>query len=47
MDLALNNLQRLVCHKTKPNQTKLGKAVIYIVNGICNSNSNAERICVS
>ena len=22
MDLALNNLQRLICHKTKPNQTK-------------------------
>ena len=22
MDLALNNLERLICHKTKPNQTK-------------------------
>ena len=22
MDLALNNLYRLICHKTKPNQTK-------------------------
>ena len=22
-DLALNNLQWLICHKTKPNQTKL------------------------
>ena len=22
MDLALNNLQRLICHKTKPNQTE-------------------------
>ena len=21
MDLALNNLQRLICHKTKPNET--------------------------
>ena len=21
-DLALNNLQRVICHKTKPNQTK-------------------------
>ena len=21
MDLALNDLQRLICHKTKPNQT--------------------------
>ena len=29
MDLALNNLQRLICHKTqqtKPNQTKPSKA---------------------
>ena len=23
MDLALNNLQWLICHKTKPNKTKL------------------------
>ena len=23
MDLALNNLQRLMCHKTQPNQPKL------------------------
>ena len=23
MDLALNNLQRLICHKTKPNQTRI------------------------
>ena len=23
MDLALNNQQRLICHKTQPNQTKL------------------------
>ena len=23
MDLALNNLQRLICHKTKPNQEKV------------------------
>ena len=22
MDLALNNLQQLICHKTQPNQTK-------------------------
>ena len=22
MDLALNNLQRLICHKTQPNETK-------------------------
>ena len=25
MDLALNNLQRWICHKTKPNQTKLNQ----------------------
>ena len=24
MDLALNNLQMLICHKTKPNQTNDG-----------------------
>ena len=24
MDLALNNLKWLICHETKPNQTKLG-----------------------
>ena len=28
-DLALNNLQWLICHKTKPNQTWLFKNVIY------------------
>ena len=22
IDMVLNNLQRLICHKTKPNQTK-------------------------
>ena len=27
MDLALNNLQRLIYHKTKPNQIKLGLGV--------------------
>ena len=34
MDLALNNLQRLVCHKTqqtKPNQTKL-TFIVYLEN---------------
>ena len=29
MDLALNNLQGLICHKTKPNQTK---TTINIIN---------------
>ena len=24
-DLALNNLQWLICHKTKPNQTGIGR----------------------
>ena len=24
LDLALNNLQRLICHKTQPNQTVMG-----------------------
>ena len=24
MDLVLNNLQRLICHKTQPNQTNKG-----------------------
>ena len=28
-DLALNNLQWLICHKTKPNQTK-PKQILYI-----------------
>ena len=23
MDLALNNLQRMICHKTKPNRNKV------------------------
>ena len=29
MDLALNNLQRLICHKTKPNQTTATNVLIY------------------
>ena len=29
-DLALNNLQWLMCHKTQPNQSMLKKAVKYI-----------------
>ena len=28
MDLALNNLQRLICHKTKPNQTKMPHTLV-------------------
>ena len=34
MDLALNNLQRLICHKTqqtKPNQTKPEVLSIYLI----------------
>ena len=31
MDLALNNLQRLICHKTnKPNQTKPNQNVVFV-----------------
>ena len=36
MDLALNNLQRLICHKTqqtKPNQTKQNKETLIIQIG--------------
>ena len=29
MDLALNNLQRLICHKTKPNQTKPNQYIFF------------------
>ena len=31
MDVALNNLQRLICHKTKPNQTKPIKNIFIIL----------------
>ena len=30
LDLALNNLQRLICHKTKPDQTKLVSKLSYL-----------------
>ena len=30
MDLALNNLQWLMCHKTKPNETKSNKVVVNV-----------------
>ena len=30
-DLALNNLQRLICHKTKPNQTEFYIFDIYVL----------------
>ena len=35
-DLALNNLQQLTCHKTKPNQTYYGEVeyVNYYATGI-------------
>ena len=33
MDLALNNLQRLICHKTQTNQTKPNQNLIPSTNG--------------
>ena len=38
MDLALNNLQRLICHKTKENQTKP------YISGACMQNKKTNRI---
>ena len=34
MDFALNNLQRLICHKTKPNQkiTRFCPAIIDLIS---------------
>ena len=32
MDLALNNLQWFICHKTKPNQTKPNQACYSTTN---------------
>ena len=32
MDLALNNLQWLICHKTEQNQTKLKSSRFYFSN---------------
>ena len=32
-DLALNNLQWMICHKTKPNQTKSYIFNIYVERG--------------
>ena len=32
MDMALNNLQRLMCHKTKLNKTKLFHPCVYITD---------------
>ena len=29
MDLALNNLQWLICHKTKPKTLDIGSSVVY------------------
>ena len=37
MDLALNNLQRLICHKTqqtKPNQTKPNQNIIIFIHNL-------------
>ena len=30
-DLVLNNLQWLICHKTKPNQTKPNENLLFII----------------
>ena len=36
MDLALNNQQWLICHKTKPNQTEyLGISANYLQSYVC------------
>ena len=35
MYLALNNLQKLICHKTKPNQIKKIKRILVFVCTIC------------
>ena len=35
-DLALNNLQWLICHKNQPNQTKLNKLLGVFAQVICN-----------
>ena len=44
-DLALNNLQRLICHKTKPNQTKLkGELITAIRNDTDNTMDNIMTI---
>ena len=40
MDLALNNLQRLICHKT--HQTR-GVMVITVGNGLGDTSSNPGR----
>ena len=34
MDLALNNLQKLICHKTKPNKQTNNKLPKFIVSDI-------------
>ena len=37
-DLALNNLQCLICHKTKPNQTKSYVFNIYVKKDLALNN---------
>ena len=47
MDLALNNLQMLICHKTqqiKPNHSDIGIMVTVITNGLVDLGSIASRI---
>ena len=45
MDLALNNLQRLICHKTqqpKPNHVKLVDKSIYLISNISSTESDVN-----
>ena len=53
MDLVWNNLQRLTCHKTKPNQTKLYhmtevvqavQGIHAVIDSITNSASKAAKL---
>ena len=51
MDLALNNLQRLICHQTKPNQTepnitikKADKTNIFVVLNKTDYHSKLQNI---
>ena len=49
MDLALNNLQWLICHKTKPNslpRSMLSVMVIIVGKGIDNLGSNPGQGCL-
>ena len=43
MDLAWNNLQRLICHKTKPNQTKM-LIMYFLIKMIKENEKKKERL---